>query len=359
MAKILVEYSTKVRKGDWVVILVESQGMDLAREVAHQATLAGGNISMLMRDRSLDEIKYRYGTDDQVKFIDPLLDLVIRKADVLFQISAPENTRTLTGVDSAKQQMNAQAQREIIEVYMKRTSSGELRWNITQAPCLSLAQDADMSLADFEDFVYSATFADQDDPIAAWEKVERDQERLVQWLAGKKEIKIQSPNADLTLSVEGRKFLNSTGTVNLPSGEIYTSPVEDSAHGWVKFTYPAIYLGREVEGIRLEFEHGKVVKASADKNEDFLMKMLDVDAGARFLGELGIGTNFGIKKFTKSILYDEKIGGTFHLALGHGFEEVGAKSESSIHWDLICDARNGGRMWADGVLFYQDGKFVV
>ncbi len=358
-AKILVEYSTKVRPGDWVVIIAEPHGIDLAREVARQATMAGGNVSLSLRDRTFDEILLKYGNNEQVSWISPFLDLAIRKANVYIQIGAPDNTRTLSGVDPARQQLILQAQREILEVYMERTSSGDLRWNITQAPCPALAQEADMSLVDFEDFVYAATFADQDAPIACWEKVEADQERLVRWLADKKEIKIQSPNADLTLSIEGRKFLNSTGTVNLPSGEIYTSPVENSANGWVKFTYPAIQLGREVEGVRLEFEHGKVVQASAVKNEEFLLQMLDVDAGARYLGELGIGTNFGIKRFTKSILFDEKIGGTFHLALGHGFAEIGSKNESSIHWDLISDARNGGQMWADGVLFYQDGKFTI
>lgn len=358
-AKILVEYSTKVRKGDWVVIYAEPAGIDLAREVARQATLAGGNVTYFPLDRSFEEILLKYGSEEQIHWINPMFDLMIRKMDVFFNISAPENTRTLSGVDADRQRLRAQAQQEIMKVYLDRVTSNGIRWNITQAPCLALAQDADMSLADFEDFVYAATFADQEDPIACWEKVEADQERLVSWLADKKEIKIQSPTADLTLSVEGRKFKNSTGTVNLPSGEIYTSPVEDSANGWVQFTFPAIRLGREVEGVRLEFEKGRVVKASAAKNEEYLLKMLDVDPGARYLGELGIGTNFGIQRFTKSILFDEKIGGTFHLAIGHGFPELGSKNDSSIHWDLICDARRGGRMFADGILFFQDGKFVV
>ncbi len=359
MAKILVEYSTRVRKDEWVVIAAEPQAIPLAREMTRQATLAGAHCSLVLNDRSFDEIVLKYGSEEQARWITPLLDLVVRQADVFFQVIAPENTRTLSGVDPVKQKLAAQAQHELLKVYHQRIQAGELRWNITQAPCPALAQEADMSLADFEDFVYAACFADQDDPIACWQKVEADQERLVQWLAGKKEIRIQSPNADLTLSIEGRKFNNSTATVNLPSGEIYTSPVEDSAEGWVQFTYPAIRLGREVEGVRLEFERGRVVKASAAKNEEYLLQMLEVDEGARYLGELGIGTNFGIRRFTKSILFDEKIGGTFHLAVGIGFPETGGKNQSSIHWDFICDVREAGRMWADGVLFYQDGQFVI
>jgi aminopeptidase len=359
MAKILVAYSTKVVKDDWVVIFAEPQGIPLAREIARQATLAGAHVDMYLNDRTFDEIVLKYGSEEQDQWVTPLLDLVVRKVDVFIQIMAPENTRTLSGVDPLRQKLAAQAMHEVLKIYHQRIHAGELRWNITQAPCPALAQEADMSLADFEEFVFAACFADQDDPVACWQKVEADQERLVQWLAGSKEIKIQSANADLTLSIEGRSFLNSTATVNLPSGEIYTSPVEDSANGWVQFTYPAIRLGREVEGVRLEFEKGRVVKASAVKNEEYLLQMLDVDEGARYLGELGIGTNYGIQRFTKSILFDEKIGGTFHLAIGNGFPETGGKNQSSIHWDFICDARNGGRMWADGVLFYQDGRFVI
>jgi aminopeptidase len=172
-------------------------------------------------------------------------------------------------------------------------------------------------------------------------------------------ITIRGPHADVALSIAGRKFINSDGDQNMPSGEIFTSPVEESVNGWVYFGYPAIHQGTAVEGVRLEFERGRVVNASAEKNEEFLLKMLDTDEGSRFLGELGIGTNYGITRFTKNILYDEKIGGTFHLALGNGFGEAGGENESSIHWDLISDATNETEMYADGQLFYKDGKFVV
>lgn len=216
-----------------------------------------------------------------------------------------------------------------------------------------------MSLSDYEDFIYQATFADQVDPVQSWRNLHDEQERLVKWLTGKKTISIRGPQADLTLSVAGRRFINSDGDQNMPSGEVFTSPVEESVNGWAQFSYPAIYLGTTVEGVRLEFKDGEVVKASAEKNEEFLLKMLETDDGSRFLGELGIGTNYGITRFTKNILYDEKIGGTFHLALGNGFGEAGGENESSLHWDLIADATADTEMHADGELFYKDGRFVI
>jgi len=234
-----------------------------------------------------------------------------------------------------------------------------LRWVMSNYPCQALAQEAEMSLADYENFVYQATFADQVDPVKNWLNIHDEQERLVLRLTGKKTISIHGTHADLELSIAGRKFVNSDGDQNMPSGEIFTSPVEESVNGWAYFSYPAIYQGTAVEGVRLEFERGRVVNASAEKNEPFLLKMLDTDEGSRFLGELGIGTNYGITRFTKNILYDEKIGGTFHLALGSGFGEAGGENESSIHWDLITDATKETEMHADGELFYKDGRFTV
>jgi aminopeptidase len=256
-------------------------------------------------------------------------------------------------------QMRSAARKGIMDAYMRRGASGELRWTLTQYPCLAYAQEADMSLSDFENFVYKATFADQPDPVKLWKKIEADQEKLVQWLKGKKNMQLLSPNIDITLSIEGRPFKNSTAMHNMPGSEIFTSPVEDSMNGWVNYSYPAIRLGREVEGIHLEFENGRVVKASAGKNEDYLIKMLDQDAGARTIGELGIGTNYSIDRFTKSILYDEKIGGTIHTAVGAGYPEVGGQNKSALHWDMICDMRKDSEIRVDGDLFYKDGQFQV
>jgi aminopeptidase len=216
-----------------------------------------------------------------------------------------------------------------------------------------------MSLSEYEDFVYGACLPDIDDPIGYWQSFSVRQQKIVDWLEGKKRIHVTGPETDLTLSIEGRKFVNCDGRNNMPDGEVFTGPVEDSMQGHVYFSYPAIYNDREVTGVRLWFENGKVIRASAEKNEQFLIKTLDTDEGARQVGEFAIGTNEGITKFTHQILFDEKINGSFHIALGTGFPETGSYNESSIHWDMVCDLRQGGQITVDNELLYKDGKFVI
>jgi aminopeptidase len=359
LADVLVNYSNKIQPGEWVHINASLEALPLAKEVAAAVVAAGGHFTVNMGTLDFKEILMKEGNDDQLEWASPLQLEMIKNVDSFIVINAPENTRSLSGVDPARQQLWSKSQKEWREIYMKRSAEGDLRWTITNYPCQALAQDADMSLSDYEDFVYGATFADQDDPMAAWQKIHDEQQRLVDWMVGKKKVTIKGPNADISMSIDGRSFINSDGDKNMPSGEIYTSPVEDSVEGWVKFTYPAIYRSIEVEGVYLEFNKGKVVKATAEKNEETLLKTLETDEGASYLGELGIGTNFGIQKFTKSILYDEKIGGTFHLAVGNGFPQAGGKNKSIVHWDLICDAKKDTEMRVDGELFYQNGKFMV
>jgi aminopeptidase len=242
---------------------------------------------------------------------------------------------------------------------MYRTARGEFRWVIALYPTASMAQDAEMSLCDYEDFVYKACMLDLADPVGYWKKVAAEQERIVKWLEGKKSVHIIGKETDLQLSIAGRRFISCAGDRNMPDGEVFTGPVENSAEGCVYFSYPAIETGHEVAGIRLAFKEGKVVQASAEKNEDFLLKTLDTDAGACFLGEFAIGTNEGIQQFTREILFDEKIGGSFHVALGAGYPETGSVNESAIHWDMVCDLRHGGEIWVDGTLMHCDGKFVI
>ncbi len=359
LADVLVNYSTRVKPGDWVHVEAEVPGLPLAVETVAAAVRAGARVTYNLSSQSILRTFLENAKEDQLAHGSPLSLKMISEADVAIFILAPENTRNLKGIDPAKLQAYSRGRREWHEVYMRRSATGDLRWTLTNFPTQALAQDADMSLKDYEDFVYGATFVDTDDPVEAWEKIRIDQERLVQWLNGKKEVIIRGPNVDIKMSVDGRKFINSYGDLNMPSGEVYTSPVEDSVNGWVKFTYPAIYQGREVDGVTLEFKDGKVVKATAEKDEEFLINMLDTDEGARRLGELGIGTNYGIRQFTRDILFDEKIGGTFHLAVGSGFEEAGGKNTSAIHWDLICDARTDTEMLIDGEVFYKNGKILI
>lgn len=359
LAKTLVNYSVKVKPGDWVYITGEKVAEPLVNAVLEEVLKAGGLPTMHLGSDLLRETFFNFADETQLKWVSPIQKLVIENVDVMINISASSNTRTLAGIDPSKQQIQGKANSEISKIYMKRSAEGSLRWVITQFPCNALAQEADMSLRDFEDFVYGATFVDQEDPVAEWKAISDEHEKMIAWLDGKKEVKVKSQHADLTLSIDGRKFINSAGTNNMPSGEIFTSPVEDSVNGWIYFTYPAITGGREVEGIRLEFENGKVVKASAEKNEEYLMMMLDMDEGSRTLGEFAIGTNYGIQKFTKSILFDEKIGGSIHLAIGAGFEEAGSKNVSAVHWDMICDMKTESEIFVDGELFYKDGQFVI
>ncbi len=359
LANVLVNYSVEVKPGDWVLVRGHVLAMPLVEEVVAHVLRAGGNPTVHLSNDRLTEITLREASEEQLKWISPVEKLLFDQMDCLISIRATENTRALTSIDPKRNQIAQLARRELMETYMRRSAEGSLRWVGTQFPCPAYAQDADMSLSEYEDFVYAATFCDREDPIAAWQQVHERQQRLVDWLKGKDRVEVRGPNVELTLSIKDRVFINSDGKKNMPSGEIFTGPVEDSVNGWVRFTYPAIHAGREVDGVEFEFKDGKVVKASATKNEEYLLSMLDSDPGARYLGEFAIGTNYGIQRFTRSILFDEKIGGTIHMAVGAGYPETGSQNRSSIHWDFICDMRQDSEIRVDGELFYKDGQFQI
>ena len=219
--------------------------------------------------------------------------------------------------------------------------------------------EAQMSLAEYEDFYFAACLLDAEDPVAEWKKVAARHEKLIEWMQGRTEVRIEGEGTDITLDVTDRIWLPADGQENFPDGEIFTGPLETKTRGYITYSFPAIYNGTAVAGARLEFEDGKVVGATARQNEDFLIKTLDTDPGSRVLGELGIGTNFGITDFTGEILLDEKIGGTIHLALGASYPESGGVNESAIHWDMVCDLRQGGRITVDGDTLLEDGKLLV
>jgi len=357
LADILVNYSIAVKPGDWVLIRGQPVSLPLVDQVARHVLRAGGNPSIFMSTDDLRSAMLEEASMEQLAWISPVDRLVNEEVDAIISIWATENTRAMSGADHAKLRHYQASHSEISKIFMDRMSDYSLRWVGTQFPNQAHAQEANMSLAQFEDFVYGAAYADQPDPVQRWHQMHDMQQQLVEWLKGKKRLEVRGPNVDLTLSIEGRDFINSDGHRNMPSGEIYTSPQEQSAEGWIKFTYPAIYMGQEVEGVTLTFNEGKVVEASAEKNEALLLSQLDVDAGARYLGEFAIGTNYAIQQFTKNTLFDEKIGGTIHLALGRGFKEIGGQNESAVHWDMVCDMRQESEIVADGVLFYKDGRF--
>lgn len=359
LANVLVNYSVAVQPGDRVVIQGETSSAPLLKAVYEHILQAGGHPLLIANVPGIEESLYHYATDEQLAFIPEPMKLIIETYDARISIRGTENTKLLSNVDPAKIALRNQSQMELMETFMKRAATGDLRWVGSLFPTNAHAQDAEMSLREYEDFVYGACLPDMDDPVGAWQRFSAWQQKIVTWLEGKDHVHIVAPETDLHLSIAGRTFINSDGKHNMPSGEVFTGPVEDSVEGHVYFSYPAIYQGREVAGVRLWIENGKVVKATAEKNEAFLRQMLDTDEGARYFGEFAIGTNKGINRFTKQILFDEKINNSFHMALGRSYPETGGQNVSAIHWDLICDMSGGGEIRVDDALLYRDGDFVI
>ena len=359
LADILVNYSTNVQPGEWVGVLGDVGALPLLRAIYRQVVKAGGNPSLMLTDEAMTRDFVRLANDEQMEWLDPAQSLYYDKADVYIRCNALANTRAMTNIDPKRLQKIQTARSPWLETRMRRAAEGKMKWVGTLYPTEGSAQEAGMSLEEYEDFVFRATFADKADPVAEWKKMGSEQQKKIDWLKGKKHVTLKGPNVDMELSIDGRVFINACGTRNMPDGEIFTGPVEESVSGWYRASFPSIVQGRAVEGIELKFRAGKVIGASAAKNEELLHSMLDADARSRYLGEFAIGTNFGIDKFTGSILYDEKIGGTIHTAIGNGYPDTGSKNSSSVHWDMICDMRVDSMIYVDGELFYKDGKFVV
>ena len=359
LAQLLVNYSTAVQPGDWVGILGDFNAQPILRDVYEAVIDAGGHPTLIIDDERMNRYFLRNASRDQMTWIDPSLKLYTERADIYIRVRAPENTRAMTNIGAERMRQQQTAQSVILQRRLERSARGEFRWVGTLYPTQAGAQEANMSLEEYEDFVYGACFCGAEDPAAEWRKLSAMQQHKVDFLADKSHVKLQGPHIDLELSIAGRTFINSDGKRNMPSGEIFTGPVEDSVNGWVRFSYPAIVGGRAVSGITLKFVAGKVTEASAEMNEDLLHAQLNTDEGARYLGEFAIGTNFGIDRFTGSILYDEKIGGTVHMAVGMGYPETGSLNKSAVHWDMICDMRQDSEILVDGELFYRDGAFTV
>ena len=357
LAQVLVEYSMNVQPGERIAVVGTTLAEPLMLECMRYILRAGAHPHLVARLPAEDYVLFTEANKDQLTYVSPLLRTVIEEFDGFLQISSTGNSRQLSGVDPEKQGLHSKARSPLMKRYMERHNARDLRILITLFPTAQQAQDADMSLTELEDYVYAATYSDTEDSIAAWNNVADQQNTYVEWLEGKESVKVQGPDVDLSLSIKGRRFLSAHGQVNMPDGEIYTSPVEDSLNGWIRFGFPAIRAGREVEGIELTFEMGKVVEARANKGEDLLMQMLDVDDGARYVGEFAVGANDQINRFMRNMLFDEKMGSTIHLALGAGFSDVGGRTESGIHWDMLCNMRDGGQIYVDDELFYDSGRF--
>jgi len=359
VADIIVDYSVKVSAEDKVAIHAAHVAEPLILAIYRRCLERGAYPMIRASLPHAAPIFYGVANDKQLEFIWETEKWLMENLDVSISIISETNTRQLTRIDPERQVIARRARQPLTDTYMKRSAAGDFRWNVTLFPTDAHAMEAQMSLEEYEDFYYGACLVDAPDPVAEWKKVAERHERLIDWMKGRNEVHIEGEGTDLTLEVGDRTFLAANGDANFPDGEIFTGPIEDKTRGTVMFTYPAIYGGQSVEGIRLDFEAGKVVNARAEKNEEFLIKTLDTDPGARILGELGIGTNYGISSFTGEILLDEKIGGTVHLAVGAAYPESGGTNTSAVHWDMVCDLRKGGRITVDGDLLMEDGKLLV
>ncbi len=358
LSKVLIHYSLAVKPGQQLQIRTHPLAEELTLAVYEEAVKAGAFIFINNAVPGAEEIFFRYASDAQLDYVSPIRKLVAETFDASLSLWTEHNTRSLSGINPARMARASKASAPISKVFNQRSANGELRWCLTVYPSHAMAQEADMNLRDYQDFVYGAGMLDLDDPVAFWRKEGGSQRRIVDWMKGRQQVVLKGSNVDLKMSIQERTFIPCDGQVNFPDGEIFTGPVEDSVEGWIRFKYPAIEYGQEVTDIELWFEKGKVVREKASKNQELLTSLLDTDPGARYVGEFGIGTNYGITRFTKNMLFDEKMGGTIHLALGAGYPESGSRNESGIHWDMLCDM-NDAEITVDDELFYKNGKPVI
>ena len=359
VAKILVEYSTEIQPGQLVQLDANVEGLPLVLALYRAILEHGAHPWLDLGVEETEELLYSFAGDAQLEYIPPFLWDINEAVNACITVWTDANSKRLNQVDAVKQALRAKSRHALMNRLFERMASKELRWVGTAYPTNSAAQTAEMSLRAYEDFVYGACLVAESDPIGAWKAISKRQQTLIDWLAKGKELHLQSEDTDLRMRFADRPWENCDGRENFPDGEIFTSPIEESVEGHIRFSYPACYRGRQVEDVRLWFEKGKVVKATAAKNEAFLHEMLAIDEGARFVGEFAFGTNPGIQIFTGDTLFDEKIGGTVHLALGKGYLETGSLNDSAIHWDMVCDLRNGGRVLVDGETFAENGAFTV
>ncbi len=358
-AHTLVHYSLYVKPGETVAILATPLAAPLVEAVYREILRVGAHPLPLIELENLEEMLLREGNDAQLTTPAPISGVVAECVDAQLSIASRSNTRALSSVEPARMAKRREAFYELAKIRRQREQAGTFRWSSTLYPTSGYAQDANMSLRDFEEFVFDVCFLNDPDPIARWKELSVGQQRHVDWLLGHEQVRIRGEGTDLTLSIKGRVFINSDGKRNFPSGEFFTGPVEDSANGVISFDIPASFDGRSIEGVRLVFRDGKVVEASARQGQVYLAQMLEIDAGARYLGEFAFGNNRRVNRSTRNTLFDEKMGGTVHLALGNSYPETGGVNHSALHWDMVCDLRRSGEVWVDNTLFLKDGEIVV
>ncbi len=357
-AHLLVNYCVDLKPGERLFVRSTTLAEPLLREIYREALKVGASAEIMMDFREQSRIFFQEANDSQLQYVSPMLDEAMRSFDAYINVRAPFNLRENQGVDIDKTKINKAAQKEMWQNYYKRTATRDLKRSLCQFPTQANAQEAGMSLEEYENFVFKACFLDYDNPIEKWLEVREYQQKIVDVLNSKEQIRYRNEHFDITFSTKGRTWINSDGQTNMPSGEVYTSPVEDSVNGTVHFSFPGIHGGYEVEGVTLWVKDGLIHKWEAKRGKAYLDEVFKIPGATRF-GEAAIGTNRNIQQMTKNILFDEKIGGTVHMAIGQSYMQAGGKNESAIHWDLITDMTNTeGEIFADDERIYHNGQFL-
>lgn len=357
-AKLLVDYCLNLQSGEHLYIESTTLAEELIQEIYTLSLRKGANVTVDMSFKSQSEIFFEEANDDQLKFVSPMKKLAMEECDAYLYIRAPYDLDSNNGIDASKRQKRQEANGIIQKIYFDRLANGSMKRSLCQFPTISNAKVAGMSLTEYSDFVYNACKLNEKDPISAWMEVRKSQQKIVDFLNNKSTIRYVNNKSDIQFSVEGRTWINSDGMNNMPSGEVFSAPIEDSVNGEIFFDYPSIYMNQEVQGIKLVVENGKIINWDAEMGKTFLDQIFQIP-GANYFGEVAIGTNYNIQKATKNILFDEKIGGSVHMAVGQSYKQCGGKNESSIHWDMISDMRSGGKIYADSELIYENGQFII
>lgn len=357
-AHLLVNYCLEIKKGETVYIQSTTLAEELVREVYREAIKVGAHPEVDLMFREKHKIFLDHAVEHQLEYISPIKSTVINEFDAYLNIRAPFNLREDANVDPAKRTKSALAGKELSDIFSKRTAEGSLRRTLCQYPTQASAQEAAMSLEEYQQFVFGACHLYDADPAQSWREIRKTQQRIVDYLNECEMIRYKNDLSDISFSVAGRIWINSDGRVNMPSGEVFTGPVEDSVEGVIHYNYPSIYMGQEVQGVTFVVQNGQIKEWHAERGMEVLDEIMKID-GARHFGEVAIGTNYNIQKPTKNILFDEKIGGTIHMAIGQSYLQTGGKNESVIHWDLIADMTHNGQIYADDKLIYENGKFLI
>ena len=357
-AKLLVQYCLEIQPKDKLYVRSTTLAEPLVREVYRQALRAGAIVEIDLDFREKNRIFLTEAEEHQLSYISPIYKQAMEEFNAYLYIRAPFNLKEDTNVPKGKSKIRRKATQPYSKTYFKRTATSELKRNLCQYPTIAAAQNAGMSLEEYEQFVFGACNLFAEDPQQEWLNRRHDQQKIVDLLNRRDKVQYKGNGIDITFSTKGRTWINSDGQTNMPSGEVYTCPVENSANGVVHFSLPAIYMGQEVEGVTLWVKDGYVEKWEAKRGQDFMDRLLTKTEGARRFGEAAIGTNYNINQFTKNILFDEKIGGTIHMALGQSYFQTGGKNQSAIHWDMIGDMKEGGAIYADDEKIYENGQFI-